>query len=251
MQTLPQHHGLAGPQRRVAHWALSGLCIQDQASLLHLDVLQVVPLLLLLFPLDKRSGVGPGGKSEPGQSQDAELGWDWPGWEEQDVEWGREETDGDGSQAGSGRGCSGRLEPCDKQGCSNGSPGSHSPAKEVNQTMPRGEGLSWAKVRGKEAVKPESRAVNGPSGEDHSGYSREGPVSKAEGRHALGDAPGPLRAGYGRDMGCSHPQGGGRAQNKLRGRWEQVTPQRKGWGGARAGHVGYCRSQVTDGQGRV
>lgn len=56
MKALPQHHGLARCQHRVAHRAFGGLGVQHQALLIQLDVLQVVPLLLLLLPLGTWGG---------------------------------------------------------------------------------------------------------------------------------------------------------------------------------------------------
>lgn len=102
VQTLTQHHGIAGRQHQVAHGALGGLGVQHQAPLIQLDVLQVVSLLLLLLPLgtrggaagrvrvsgegQTRKGAGPGG---PGQTPEAGQswgrvripgwGWRWPG----------------------------------------------------------------------------------------------------------------------------------------------------------------------------
>ena len=81
VQTLTQHHGIAGRQHQVAHGALGGLGVQHQAPLIQLDVLQVVSLLLLLLPLgtrggaagrvrvsgegQTRKGAGPGGQVRP------------------------------------------------------------------------------------------------------------------------------------------------------------------------------------------
>ena len=54
MQTLAQHHGLAGRQDRVAHGALGGLGVQNQAPLIQLHVLVIVAFLLLLLQLGTR-----------------------------------------------------------------------------------------------------------------------------------------------------------------------------------------------------
>lgn len=51
VQTLPKHNGLAWRQHQVAHGAFGRFSVQHQAPLIQLDVLQVVPLLLLLLPL--------------------------------------------------------------------------------------------------------------------------------------------------------------------------------------------------------
>lgn len=51
VQTLAQHHGLTRRQDTVAHRALGGLGVQNQAPLIQLHVLQVVAFLLLLLPL--------------------------------------------------------------------------------------------------------------------------------------------------------------------------------------------------------
>lgn len=76
VQTLTQHHGLTGRQHRVAHGALSGLRVQHQAPLIQLDMLQVVPLLLLLLPLG--TWAGPRGQSRLGVvKQEAGESWGW------------------------------------------------------------------------------------------------------------------------------------------------------------------------------
>ena len=51
VQTLAQHHGLARRQDQVAHGALGGLGVQNQAPLIQLHMLPVVAFLLLLLPL--------------------------------------------------------------------------------------------------------------------------------------------------------------------------------------------------------
>lgn len=96
VQTLPKHNGLAWRQHQVAHGAFGGFSVQHQAPLIQLDVLQVVPLLLLLLPLgtwggaagqvrvsgmgQARKGAGSGTRSDPrkeaklGESEDSREG---------------------------------------------------------------------------------------------------------------------------------------------------------------------------------
>ena len=70
VQTLAQHHGLARSQDRVAHGALGGLCVQNQAPLIQLHVLPVVAFLLLLLPLGTRGwGRGAGQGLRGGQTR--------------------------------------------------------------------------------------------------------------------------------------------------------------------------------------
>lgn len=95
MQTLTQHHGLAGRQHRVAHGALSGLGVQHQAPLIQLDMLQVVPLLLLLLPLGTRSRARGRSGSQGGSDQEggrtrgpAQIPERGQGWEYQDSQVG-------------------------------------------------------------------------------------------------------------------------------------------------------------------
>lgn len=81
VQTLAQHHGLTRRQDTVAHRALGGLGVQNQAPLIQLHVLQVVAFLLLLLPLGTRGwGRGAGQGLRGGQDQEGgRTGWGWAG----------------------------------------------------------------------------------------------------------------------------------------------------------------------------